>query len=498
MRCNTGCHFPHITNKKVVCFMKKQRKKKLLNRFGIYISTLIGFFLLSFFSMFIGIKKLDNAQKLFMERLMAEKEVDNALNKMDEYLQVYRNSWQENELMSYEGACQRLKETLTAYNWYAADSPDTQNYIRRLNGFVDYQSKLLSNLSSISQRDLYDLASYIDTSITKHQHSVKEMAQIDLEHSRSSYQVEAETILHWITVTVVLSIIFLMIFGLWSIRVFSFVHNVMNIVNKHLWELASRNWNMPDLLINDYLEFEKISKTLNMMKNQIKDYIIQTERDSMLTIQLKEERLINETQRSELIAAKMSALRAQVNPHFLFNALNLIGSAALVDTPEMVLQLVEATGKILRYSLYTNENMVLLDDEVEIVQQYLFLQKHRFGDSLEINLSNRLEGEELMIPPMSIQPIVENCFKHGFGQQKELCVNIVIFSKDDYIIIQVIDNGVGFISDLSRKKGGIGLSNIEKRLNLQYGGKDQYLFIASHAGYTNVTLKIPIKEQDLQ
>lgn len=477
--------------------MRRSGEKKLINRFGIYISILIGFFLLSFLSMYVGIKRLDRDQKLFMERLMAEEQVDEALNEMDECLQIYRNSWQEKNLKTYQDACQRLKEKLDIYNRYTVDSQDTQNYIRRMNGFCDYQLNLLSDHSSMSQRDLYDLASYINTAISIHQNEVKEMAQIDLEHSRSIYQENAKRVLQWISITVVLSIIFLVIFGLWSIRAFLFIRNAMGTVNRHLWELASRNWNMPDLMISEYSEFDRLSKTLNMMKNQIKDYVIQTERDSMLAIQLKEERLINETQRSELITAQMSALRAQVNPHFLFNALNLIGSAALVDSPEMVLQLVEATGKILRYSLYTNENMVLLDEETEIVQQYLFLQKHRFGSSLQANLKNRLEGEDLMIPPMSIQPIVENCFKHGFGQQKEFLVSIFIFSEDDCIVIQVIDNGKGFSPESTTRNGGIGLSNIEKRLKLQYGSKEQYLFITSYSGYTNITLKIPIKEQSL-
>lgn len=433
-----------------------------------------------------------------MERIMAEEEVSDALNELEECFQVYRNSWQLDRLLTYQEACQSLKEKLVIYSHYTVDSPDTRNYIRRLKGFCDYQMNLMTDHTSISQRDLYDLASYINNSISLHKNALREMAQIDLEHSRSTYQKNAEKVLQWIIVTVLLSITFLLIFSLWSIRAYFFVRNALGTVNTHLWELASRNWGMPDLMINNYSEFDRLSQTLNLMKNQIKDYVIQTERDSMLLVQLKEERLINETQRSELFAAQMSALRAQVNPHFLFNALNLIGSAALVDSPEMVMQLVEATGKILRYSLYTKENMVLLDEEVEIVQQYLFLQKHRFGSSLQINLRNRLEGEDLMIPPMSIQPIVENCFKHGFGQQKEFRVSIFVFAKDDCIVMQVIDNGMGFSTASPKIKGGIGLSNIEKRLNLQYGSKGQYLFINSHSGYTNITLKIPIKEQNKQ
>ncbi len=469
-------------------------KKSLLNRFGLYIAILLGAFLVSFIAMYGGIRKLDQAQKQFMERILEEEKVDDGLEELQNLFGIYRNSWSEESLLDYQKACGRLEENLDSYSRYAADSQDTLDYIRRLRGFIDYQSGLLQEHSSASGRDLYDLASYISTSISVHQNAVKDMAQIDLQHARDVYEAETSLVSRRVTVTIVLSMAFMAVFGLWSIRAFFFVRNAMGTINHHLRELASCNWGMSDLTINDYLEFDRLSHTLNMMKHQIREYVVRTERDSMLAVQLQEERLINEQQRAELIEAQMATLRAQVNPHFLFNALNMIGSAALLDSPERVMQLVEATGKILRYSLYTKENMVLLDEEAEIVQQYLFLQKHRYGDALQIDIRNCLEGEELMIPPMSIQPIVENCFKHGFGGKNEFKVGISICIRDGRIVIEVTDNGVGFDTAAVKNSGGIGLSNIEKRLKLQYGQEEEYLFMESRSGFTKITLKIPIKE----
>lgn len=133
----------------------------------------------------------------------------------------------------------------------------------------------------------------------------------------------------------------------------------------------------------------------------------------------------------------MAALRAQVNPHFLFNSLNTIGVTALVGDSKMVMQMVEATGKILRYSLYHQELMTNLDDELDVVLQYLFLQKCRFGEAVRSEIQNDFEGEEIEIPTMSIQPIVENCFKHGFGNKEKLNIHITITQEDNSILISV-------------------------------------------------------------
>ena len=261
--------------------------------------------------------------------------------------------------------------------------------------------------------------------------------------------------------------------------------------------LAARDWDVPDLKESRYREFTLISQTANHMKQEIKNYIKEIEKQAKLEKQLHEERLINEQQHSMVVTAQMSALRAQVNPHFLFNSLNLIGVTALVGNSEHVMQLVEATGNILRYSLYQKELTTPLEEELDIVSQYLFLQKCRFGDALKSEIHNDLDGEDIYIPTMSVQPVVENCFKHGFGNKENLHIHISVTREDDDLVaVCVTDDGVGFDATqvLSEGDSGIGLNNIRRRLELMYGAGRRWMEIESEPGvYSSVTILIPQK-----
>ncbi len=270
----------------------------------------------------------------------------------------------------------------------------------------------------------------------------------------------------------------------------------MDEMTEYFNRLAASEWETPDLGRAPYGEFTLIAQTANRMKDKIRASIKEIENRARLENQLAEERLINEKQKRMLIAAQMSALRAQVNPHFLFNSLNLIGVTALVGDSKTVMQMVEATGSILRYSLYHQETMTALDDEVDIVFQYLFLQKCRFNDAVHAEIHNDLEGEDIEIPTMSIQPIVENCFKHGFGSKKSLHIHIAITWEGDKVLICVTDNGMGLNPEKVLKEGGngIGLKNIRRRLELIYGTGRAAIKIEGKPGeYSSITLLIPPK-----
>lgn len=180
---------------------------------------------------------------------------------------------------------------------------------------------------------------------------------------------------------------------------------------------------------------------------------------------------------SKAMDMEMAFLQAQIKPHFLFNVLNTI--AALCDkNSEEASELIIELSKYLRCSFdFSNvENFIPLRKEIEYVNSYLTLEKARFGDKLNVELEINIETE-IMIPPLIIQPIVENSVKHGLrGKRQGGTVRIIIENKENVTVIKVWDNGKGMteekissllISDTERKS--VGLRNIDLRLKRLYG-----------------------------
>lgn len=456
--------------------------------------AILGMVMLALGGVLVSITAQNELRMHFVERVNAADQVVADLSDLDSAFNAYRRTWAAAERVAYADCCTRLNLHLDTCSELCAGASSTQNYLRRIRNFNEYQLDLLDSAAQ-DPASLYALSGYISTAIELHQQQAREMAQTDLSVSSAEFE-QAYTALRG-RILMILAALALLALALLTLMLKTYWSAVraLTAVDRHFQQLSQARWDVPDLSEDGWREFSTLSHMINTLKHRIKEYIGQIEAKAQLEKQLHEERLLNEQQHSMLVTAQMSALRAQVNPHFLFNALNLIGVTALVDTSESVMQMVEAVGNILRYSLYSNGIMTLLDDEVEIVRQYLFLQKRRFGDALTLEVRNELEGEDYTIPSMTIQPVVENCFKHGFGSKKQLHIQLLITLDGDAIEIRVTDNGVGF--DPARKTGGIGLDNIRRRLALQYGDERARVEIDSEPDkYSTVTLYIPLSKEE--
>jgi len=167
----------------------------------------------------------------------------------------------------------------------------------------------------------------------------------------------------------------------------------------------------------------------------------------------------------KLKEVELSLLKSQVNPHFLFNSLNSIYGLSLEkseQTPEVILQLSE----ILDYMLYKCDSNVLLGDEVRQIENYLAIQKVRFGDALNINYAAHL-NHGINIAPLLILPLIENVFKHGkVGPENSVVVNINL-GKEGLLRVK-IENDINDAGELEKRNGGIGLLNLQRRLELLY------------------------------
>jgi len=190
----------------------------------------------------------------------------------------------------------------------------------------------------------------------------------------------------------------------------------------------------------------------------------------------------------ETLEARMSALRAQMNPHFLFNALNTVASLVRSD-PSSAERAVSDLSSVLRRSLgMGSESHCPLADEVTLLEAYLAVEQARLGDRLGLAWDIDPESRAARIPSMTLQPLVENALHHGIGNLID-GGHIVIGSRryGERLILWVSDNGQGAPPDHRER---IGLGNLRRRLETLYGESAE-LRLERSTGWTNAVVELP-------
>ncbi len=198
--------------------------------------------------------------------------------------------------------------------------------------------------------------------------------------------------------------------------------------------------------------------------------------------------------------SRLAVLSSKINPHFLFNTLNTIAAAIRID-PKIAREIVFKLSEIMRYILNSENEFKPVQDEINFIQNYLSIETMRFGqERLKVIIETENDVREEDIPTMLIQPIVENAVKHGISPLTDRTGEIRIKTykqiMDDgaYVVVDVIDNGVGMVVNESRMfERGIGLANVRDRLRLLYGKKGILSFFSSLGNGTTVTIKMPLE-----
>ena len=194
-----------------------------------------------------------------------------------------------------------------------------------------------------------------------------------------------------------------------------------------------------------------------------------------------------------LMAARVEALANQINPHFLFNTLTSI-SSLIRSQPETARVLIVKLSGLLRRLLRSQEHFVSLREELEAVDEYLDIERVRFGPSLSVDKEIDEASLGVIVPSMILQPLVENSIKHGLSRKVgEGRITIRAVLRAGHAIIEVMDNGVGMTSERleTTTQHGIGLRNVNERLKVIYGANYE-LKLQSVAGQsTSARIEIP-------
>jgi len=165
--------------------------------------------------------------------------------------------------------------------------------------------------------------------------------------------------------------------------------------------------------------------------------------------------------------AELAALKHQLNPHFLFNTLNNLHALALKKSDDTT-KIIQKLSHILDYILYRcNDDYVTLNKEIELINNYLSLEKIRYGDRVKINFTQQVSGDE-KIAPLLLLTFIENAFKHGVAQEINQANIEIQISKEDEQLIFSIENSVPQIMKEKEKTTSIGLKNIKEQLELLY------------------------------
>ena len=224
-------------------------------------------------------------------------------------------------------------------------------------------------------------------------------------------------------------------------------------------------------------------------------------------LRLREKRMEQEERERELVfhanRLELKALRAQINPHFLFNALNTIASL-IPRQPDRAEETVEELAEVFRYTLRRSEReWVRLDEELEAVRAFLHVEQARFGENLQFCIECQGDIEGVRIPAMIVQTLAENSVKHGVAQLTTpgaIEIGVVVSQAD--VRIEVRDNGPGFngaVLTRTRKSGnGYGLDNVQDRLR-GYFGNAAAITISRDTirNMTLVTIVLPHNEQTI-
>ncbi len=219
------------------------------------------------------------------------------------------------------------------------------------------------------------------------------------------------------------------------------------------------------------------------------------------------DQLIKRTYVAELSEkdARLAALEAQLNPHFLYNTLQAVSTEALVNDQPQIHRMVTALAANLRYTI-KGDTLVPLKQEISYVNDYIFLQKIRMDDALEFISHINPATEDCLIPKISIQTLVENSIIHGkSGNMDKICIEVSAKYNDRNVIIMVRDNGCGITpqrleqlyTDFALQKttgeyGGIGLANLHSRIQLLYDEPASLDIHTRETQYTEIVLTLPV------
>jgi sensor histidine kinase YesM len=456
-------------------------------------------------------KKINENYSLMLNKLNATNDVKNLLNESFNYFNEY---FQTNDIECKNIYDRNFVEAIGKIASLEDISDIESRYILRdlLNTIKSYKLQgdttieLFGNHGAIdAYYDQYmltkDMLSYCHSFITKLNESYIKNNNIIYNDSK----VKEEKIYMLLTIfrgiTISISIIYTVLFIkdiLNKLQVL--VNAATNVSNRKFKEITAKKTNI--------YEIDILYNAFDTMIRDLKGYIDSLKENAKLEAKLRDDQMKILKYENALKLSQLKVLQSQINPHFLFNTLNCINQMAISEKAFNTEELITSVSGMLRYSLSMMNRNATLAEEINVVKQYIFIQKKRYDDRLTFNLDINYEIENIEVPGMTLQPFVENAFIHGIEPIEEGGeISIKIFQDKGYCKIIIEDNGCGIDEEtLSKIKDGgggeehighttgLGIKSVVDRLEILYGEKNMFSISSKEGQGTKIFLQIPIRE----
>ena len=245
-------------------------------------------------------------------------------------------------------------------------------------------------------------------------------------------------------------------------------------------KIAKNDFTGEDPSVENRDEMGELVRAFNKMKRSTKGYIDTLKENHRMSELLHREEIERGEMEKQLSGARLELLKSQINPHFLFNTLNMIACMAKLEEAVTTERMISSMSSLFRYNLKTSEQIVTLARELKVVQDYMYIQQMRFGSRILYSCDLKVDAEQAMIPAFTLQPVVENAMVHGLSKKEQGGrVHIRIWEQGNRLVISVADTGLGMseerlaevteaMKERRTSRIGIGLGNIYKRIHMMY------------------------------
>ena len=282
-------------------------------------------------------------------------------------------------------------------------------------------------------------------------------------------------------------------------------HSIVNpilLLSDFAKRIADNEFFIEDIPLEGKDEIGQLIRAFNKMKYATGNYILAMEENRKTLDALHEQELQKLEAERRLETMKLEVLVNQVNPHFLFNTLNVIGGMAMLENAETTERMIMALSNLFRYNLKNSSSQSTLSQELNVVSDYMYIQQMRFGERLDFEIECDGEYHCVVIPTFTFQPLVENAIIHGLSKKEEGGkIQIKVCDDEEFILITVQDTGVGMSEEQLEKlkikleegnvsRDSIGVGNVYRRFKIMYPEGQFKIYSRENQG-TLIKLQIP-------